>query len=438
MKKLLFGLLSCLLVGPASAQQGPELVKVTDLLKIKQIGGVTLTRDGRKAAFTVLSIVPDEKNKADYKNVSQLYVVGTEAGAQPRQLTAAKEGASQPEWSPDGRQLAFVRTVDEKPQVFVMAADGGEGRQLTRYKHGASNPRWSPDGRQLLFSSAIPLRELLKDSLLNAAKRLPRWPFEKPGFDKNDQLAATVAKPNADGNLAEIRAYLDKNETDKKSKVLTKLNFQDERDVSAEQTFSQFFVIDATAPDAQPVALTNGFYRFNQAAFTPDGKHLLLSADIDSLQHPDRSLENEIYLADRDGRRPRLLLGKDNVTYTNPVVSPSGKWLAFQMAPALGVDVPVLAVMPLNGTEKDIITIPFDRSKGGLAWSDDDRYLYFTAQSNGGAPLYRATIKTRKVDRLSAPDTGVLSFDVAKNKVVLAQTGVLNPSELLVADASLK
>ena len=438
MKRITLGLLCCLAANAASAQQGTESIKVTDLLKIKQVGNITLTRDGRKAAFTVLGIEPDEKNKADYKNVSQLYEIGTEAGAKPRQLTAAKEGASQPAWSPDGRRLAFVRTVDEKPQVFVMAADGGEARQLTRYKHGAGSPKWSPDGRQVLFSAGIPLRELLKDSLLNAAKSLPRWPFEKPGFDKNDQLAATTAKPNADGSLAELRAYLDKNETDKKAKVLTKLNFQDERDVSAEQTFSQFFLIDAAAPEAKPVAVTNGFYRFNQASFTPDGKHLLLSADIDSLQHPDRSLENEIYLADRDGRRPRLLLGQENTVYSNPEVSPSGKWLAFQMSPANGVNVPELAVMPLNGTAKDIITIPFDRNKGNMAWSDDDKYVYFTAQSNGGAPLYRANIKTRKVEKLSAADVGILSFDVAKNKVVFAQTGVQNPSDLIVADAGLK
>ncbi|MBC6607226.1 S9 family peptidase [Hymenobacter sp. BT188] len=437
MKKLLFGLLCCLATS-VSAQQGAEPVKVTDLLKIQQIGNITLTRDGRKAAFTVLGAVPDPKNKADYKNVSQLYEVGTESGATPQQLTSSIEGASQPAWSPDGRQLAFVRTVEEKPQVFVMAAAGGEGRQLTRYKHGATAPRWSPDGRQVLFSSAIPLRELLKDSLLNAAKRLPQWPFEKPGFDKNDQLAATKAKPKPDGSLDEIRAYLDQNEIDKKAKVLTKLNFQDERDVSAEQTFSQFFVIDAAAVEAQPVALTSGFYRFNQAAFTPDGKHLLLSADIDSLQHPDRSLENEIYLADRNGRNLRLLLGQENTVYSNPEISPSGKWLAFQMAPTMGVNVPELAVMPLNGTAKDIITIPFDRNKANLVWSDDDKYVYFTAQSNGGAPLYRANIKTRKVEKLSADDTGILSFDMAKNKVVFAKTGVLNPSELFVTDAGLK
>jgi dipeptidyl aminopeptidase/acylaminoacyl peptidase len=71
-------------------------------------------------------------------------------------------------------------------------------------------------------------------------------------------------------------------------------------------------------------------------------------------------------------------------------------------------------------------------------WSDDEKHVYFTAQSNGGVPLYRANIKTRKVEKLTATDTGILSFDVAKNKVVFAQTGVLNPSDLFIADAGLK
>ena len=53
MKKRFLGLLLyCLATLSATAQQGAEPVKVTDLLKIQQIGSITMTRDGRKAAFT--------------------------------------------------------------------------------------------------------------------------------------------------------------------------------------------------------------------------------------------------------------------------------------------------------------------------------------------------------------------------------------------------
>ena len=436
MKNSLLLLVACTTVLPALAQQAPELVKVTDLLKIKQVGGVTLTRDGRRAAFSVLEAVLDEKNKGDYKNVNQLYSVGTEAGAAPRQLTTAKEGASQPAWSPDGRRLAFVRPVEEKPQVFIMPADGGEGRQLTHFKYGAMAPKWSSDGRQVLFGAAVPLRDFVKDSLLNAGKAVPMWSLEKPGFAKNSPLG--TAKPDADGNLSAIRAYLDKDELDKKAKVLDNLDFQDEREVAGEKSLAQLFVIDATRPDAQPVPLSRGFYRYSQAEFTPDGQHLLLLAALDSLRHPDRALENAVYLADRDGRHPRRLLGADSTAYSLPTLSPSGKYLAFQQAPTGRVAVPTLGIVPLGGAAQDVVTLPLDRTATNLAWSSDGQYLYYTIQANGGAPLYRASVRTHRTERLSSPDAGVLSFDVAQGHVVYAQTSVRNPSELLVADATLR
>jgi dipeptidyl aminopeptidase/acylaminoacyl peptidase len=418
----------------ASGQTAPEPVRVTDLVKIEQLNNVTLTRDGRRAAFTVLAVVPDEKSKADYKNLTQLYSVGTEAGAVPRQLTFSKDGATQPAWSPDGRQLAFVRTVEEKPQVFVMPADGGEAQQLTRFKYGATAPKWSPDGRQVLFGAAIPLRDFVKDSLLNASKALPLWSYEKPGFTKNAFLGS--ARPNADGTLAEVRAYLDKNELDKKAKVLDNLDFQDEKDVSADKSLAQLFLINATDPAAQPVAITHGFYRFSQAEFMPDGQHLLLLAAIDSVRHPDRAQETAVFLADLQGRRLRPLLNQDSTTYATPAVSPSGRWLAFQQSPTGRVAVPKLLVMPLAGGPA--ITIPLDRTPAGLTWSSDSKYLYFTAQANGGVPLYRVNMGTRKMEKLSADDAGILSFAVAQGHVVYAQTGVRNPSDLYVADASLR
>jgi Tol biopolymer transport system component len=60
------------------------------------------------------------------------------------------------------------------------------------------------------------------------------------------------------------------------------------------------------------------------------------------------------------------------------------------------VSVPTLAVMPINGSANDIITIPFDRDKTNITWSNDDKYLYFTSQSNGGTILNRVNIKTKK------------------------------------------
>jgi dipeptidyl aminopeptidase/acylaminoacyl peptidase len=420
----------------AFSQNQKEPVKVTDMLKIKSISGVTLSNDGSKAVFTVTAIEPDGDTKWEYKYVNQIWTVTTDGSSSPKQLTA-KEGSSQGAFSPDGKQIAFVRVSDGKPQVFIISLDGGEAIQLTKYKYGAGTPKWSPDGKQILFSSNISLKDLLKDSILNPGHAVPKWPFEKPGFDNNQQLQASSAKADPDGSIEEVRTYLENNVTDKKARVLNKLSFQDEMDVSAEMSFNHFFIVNAQ-PTATPVAATHGFYRFNSADFTPDGKQLIVSGDVDSTQHPDRSLENEIFIVNTDGSNFRKLLGEEGRTYNSPKLSPTGKWLAFQYGNTSFISVPAMAIMPLNGTAKDIIDIPFDRNKGGFTWSNDEKYIYFAAQSNGGAPVYRADVKTKQVEQLTDYNSGVVSFDIANNKLVFAKTEPADPFELYLADAAAK
>jgi Tol biopolymer transport system component len=156
------------------AQNAKQPVLVTDMLKIRTVNAVTLTEDGSKAAFVVTSIEPEsDSSKWEYKYGSQVWISATDANAVPRQLTFSKDGASQPAWSPDGKQLAFVRTVDSKPQVFILSLAGGEAVQLTKFKYGASSPRWSPDGKQIAFAASVKIKELLNDSLLDPGKKVP-------------------------------------------------------------------------------------------------------------------------------------------------------------------------------------------------------------------------------------------------------------------------
>lgn len=436
MKKIVYISIFSFFATLTHAQQGKEPVKVTDMLRIKTPGSITLNRDGSKAVFTLTSIEPDGDSKTDYKYTTQLWLTSTDGNSQPKQLTS-KENASQPAWSPDGKQLAFVRTADGKAQIFLLSMDGGEAIQLTRSKYGASSPKWSPDGKQILFAANISLKELLKDSILNPGKMVPAWPGEKPGFDKNEQLQSSAAKANPDGTIEEVRAYLENDVTDRKAKVLNKLNFLDEMNVSSDMSFTHYFVVNAV-PDATPAAITKGFYRYGNADFTPDGKQVVLSGDIDSLQHPDRSLESEIFIVNTNGSNFRTLLGEEGKVYSGPRLSPSGKWLAFQYGGTSFVNIPTLAIMPINGTAKDIIDLPLDRSKGSLIWSADEKYLYLSAQSNGGAPIYRIDIKTKKVEQLTDYNSGISSFDLVGNKLVFVKTEVANPYEVYLSDATAK
>jgi len=53
-----------------------------------------------------------------------------------------------PQWSPDGRRVAFVRTANGVPAVYLCSARGGNVRMLV---DNASEPAWSPDGTTIAF-----------------------------------------------------------------------------------------------------------------------------------------------------------------------------------------------------------------------------------------------------------------------------------------------
>ena len=433
MKFLMLAVTACSTCYCAMAQS-KEGIKVTDMLQMKSIGSVWITDDGSKAAFSVLNIEPDTA-KWEYKYVTQIWTVNTD-GSHLRQLTFAKDGASQPKWSHDGKQLAFVRPVDNKPQIFVMRFDGGEAMQLTSFKYGASSPAWSKDDKHILFSSSISLRDLLTDSVLNPNKEIPKWPFEKPGFANNHNLKRDTTTADPDGSITAIRSYLANNERDNKAKVIDKLDFEEEAVTSSNINFNHIFITDIT-PGAKPKEITHGFYSFSNVNFV-DEKTLVVEGDVDNKEHPDRSLESEIFRVNIDGTGLQQILGKDSMNYNSATVSPTGKWLAYMYGKSNDVDVPYLAVMPLDGKEENRVDIPYDRIKFNVSWSKDENYLYFVAQSNGGVVLCRFDTKAKKLDTLTDFNSGIVNYAVSGNKLLFAKTEVNNPSELYMADAAAK
>ncbi|MEP6611299.1 MAG: S9 family peptidase [Mucilaginibacter sp.] len=418
----------------AKAQHGSQLITVTDMTRIKQAGTASLSHNGKQVVFTVLSVEPDEAAKGEYVYRTQIWMVPADGSAPARALTSSTTSSSQPAWSANDEQITFVRTVKTKSQIFLLSLNGGEPTQLTNEPRGASSPQWSPDGSRILYSVSLSYPEMLKDSVLNPGAAVPNWTTERPGFKTN--LPQSKAKVNPDGNMEAIRAYLRQDETDGKVKVFNRLNFEGEASTEPNFSFNHYFITEAK-PGAVAKPLTFGFHNYNNAVFTPDGKQLILTTNADTSLNPDRALISAIYTMPSSGGPLKRLIAEEGMSLNNGQVSPDGRYLVGFTSVPMTIDFGHLVVYDLQAAGKKM-GVPIDRNVGRTVWSADSKSLYFTAQSNGGAPVYKVDMATLKPEQLSGYDEGLGSLDIGKKQMVYVKTAVTDPYELYVADLNNK
>ena len=83
---------------------------------------------------------------AEVAGTRQIFTLSLRGGY-PAQLTASDKAVSDPQWSPDGRRLAFVRD----DEIWVVEADGSRLTRVAGRPGDGRMPRWSPDGHRLGF-----------------------------------------------------------------------------------------------------------------------------------------------------------------------------------------------------------------------------------------------------------------------------------------------
>lgn len=88
-------------------------------------------------------------------NFYDLYIISA-TGKNDKRLTTGLRAHS-PDWSADGRTVAFVINRDGTENLAVIDVSGKSYRKLTNFQNGEQvfRPQWSPDGRRLLFSLSI-------------------------------------------------------------------------------------------------------------------------------------------------------------------------------------------------------------------------------------------------------------------------------------------
>ena len=95
------------------------------------------------------ALIAFDRPEADDPERRGILVVRADGSEAPIDLQAgAGEVGAAPDWSPDGRTLAYQRGL----RIWVMAADGSDQRELVEgFDRGSLFPKWAPNGMRVAF-----------------------------------------------------------------------------------------------------------------------------------------------------------------------------------------------------------------------------------------------------------------------------------------------
>ncbi|RMG62835.1 MAG: S9 family peptidase [Calditrichaeota bacterium] len=384
-------LILLLSLGQLFAQKKP--FTLDDLYRLKGVGDVQISPDGKKIAFVVTEYFLHKG-----KRNSDIYVMDAD-GSNLRQLTRSEAADYHPRWSPDGKSLLFVSTRKEGPQAWLLPLEGGEPRQLTHFSMGVSNPTWTPDGKKIVFSTAV---------------------FPECGADDdcNKEIDQSMKEGPIQAHLADRLFYRHWNFW-KDGKRTHTFVFDLENESLTDLTPGDY--------DAPSFSLGGG----NGFAISPDGTELCYVSNHDSNEY--ETTNKDLWLVPLTGG-PAVNLTDENEAYDgDPVYSPNGRYIAYRMQtiPTYESDRFRLAVYDRQKKETMVLTEDFDYWVEQIAWAPDSRSLYFTAEVKGHVPLFRVSLKERKVRQVVDLKT-IDQFQISPNGrwLVLLRRSVGEPREV--------
>ncbi|MEP7367999.1 MAG: prolyl oligopeptidase family serine peptidase, partial [Acidobacteriota bacterium] len=400
-----------------------SLVVPTDLYRIRTITSLDLAHDGSKAVFAVRSIDGEE-----YR--SRLYSIDLTRPAAPVPLTGADRSDSNPAISPNGQWLAFVRRDPAprgRPQIWLMPLDTpGEPRMLTDLEFGVAEFTWRPDSKALLASSNLPLSKI-------AGK--PPFPSERPARDWNDVPKDT--KPNPDGSLDELRAWLSANAAKDNPTLVNRLAFQDEEALRHEMSIPNLFAVEIDSGAVKPLA--HGFEPRQNFTYSPDGLRIAYVSVPDFSTHPDRfgsfDWRRSTLFEMQAGGSGRKTILAGNLGAGSPRYSEDGRYLyvlTHRLEKSYASNAELIRISTGGGASVagrwaasigSFTPLPGGDALIGGAW-------------HGGFPLLREEFNGADPKPVIDTPAGVQLFESAAGRTVYALTTVDDPSALYVLEGN--
>ena len=227
-------MLPLLVLATAALAADDNLFQNTDIFELEVAVDPQISPDGSQVAYvrSSMDIMSD-------RALSNIWIVDVD-GDNHRPVLSGAQSYSQQRWSPSGDRLAYVAAVDGRgAQVHVRWMDTGQTAMLTNVRQAPSSMSWSPDGTQIAFEMFV------------------------------ETEGASLAKPPAAPEGAEWAPPV---------KVIESIQYRFDGAGYLDSGNTHLFVLSAEG--GTPRQLTSGEYDHNgPLAWTADGKKIIFAAN---------------------------------------------------------------------------------------------------------------------------------------------------------------
>lgn len=342
---------------------------------MRSVGTVQFSPDGSRLAYTVT------RNDGPGRPLTQLWIM-TMADGKSACIATGDEPSNHPEWSPDGKWIAYSGSLGEKRGLMVARSDGTEKKFLASME-GTNSPlpttgrtiAWSPDSRHIAYVSAVPGPETAEAT--------------------GDPIVITryLYKPTAEeGNT----------------------RFNDNKRL-------HIFVIDPGT--GQTRQLTNGTHYEHSIEWSPDGKEIAFISNRE--QNEDQFFNYDLFALNPLNGEIRRITATENAEY-KPHWSSDGKTIAYLATKRGLTDLETTMedthvwLVDANGSNRRELGRAVDNRQGEPGWSPDGRSLLFTVQERGSVRLYRMPAGGGTASRVIEEEGSVSAWSARGDRIAFA------------------